>query len=614
MADSGDPQPQVLGGRYQLGALLGYGGMAEVFRGRDVRLGREVAVKVLRSELARDSTFLARFRREAQSAAALSQPNIVAVYDTGEEPTPSGPLPFIVMEYVEGRTLRDVLQSEGVIQPRRALGITAEVCAALEYSHENGIVHRDIKPGNVMITRTGAVKVMDFGIARAMAASQSTVTQTSAVMGTAQYLSPEQARGEHVDARSDVYSTGILLYELLTGKPPFTGDSPVAVAYQHVREDPIAPSVLNPELAGDLDAVVLKAMAKNPANRYQSAAAFGADLERAAAGRRVTATPVLSRGNPTTLMAAPAADVVQTTVLARDVRDPHGSRRGVAYGLLAAAVVAIVVIGALLVRNVANNNSSSTVSAPQLMGLTNSDAINKLTSLNLKLGTDLPVFQTDSKIPKNQVITQSIAEGFPVKTGTVINLTYSGGIQTTQVPTIINEDIATAKSNLAAAKLKAGSPAPTEIDSLSPGTVVKAVPSPGTTVPINTTVSLTVVSNTSTVPQLVGLDASSAQRAITAAGFTIGNLTMQNSDTIAAGTVISSNPSQGANGVTRGSPVNLVVAQTPPPSPSPSPTPSSAAPATTGPAAPPTTGAPTDTTPAADPTAVGPTSASPPTP
>jgi len=293
--------PRLLGSRYEIGETLGYGGMAEVHRGRDVRLGREVAVKVLRADLARDPSFQARFRREAQAAASLNHPAIVAVYDTGEEDV-YGNQPYIVMEYVEGRTLRDVLKIEGRLMPRRAMEIVADVCAALDFSHRNGIIHRDIKPGNVMITRTGAVKVMDFGIARAVADNAATVTQTAAVIGTAQYLSPEQARGETVDARSDVYSTGVLLFELITGSPPFTGDSPVAVAYQHVRENPPPPSTINPDVPPELDAIVLKAMAKNPANRYQSAGEMRADLIRAINGRPVEAEPVMTADEVTTVL------------------------------------------------------------------------------------------------------------------------------------------------------------------------------------------------------------------------------------------------------------------------------------------------------------------------
>src|SRR3954469_2178753 len=286
--------PRVLGNRYEVGELLGRGGMAEVHLGRDARLGRTVAIKLLRTDLARDSTFQARFRREAQSAAALNHPAIVAVYDTGEEQiVESGGgvfnLPYIVMEHIEGRTLRDVLAEGHHLDVDSALDIITGVLTALEYSHRIGIVHRDIKPANVMLTPIGDVKVMDFGIARAMSDASSTMTQTQAVIGTAQYLSPEQARGETVDARSDLYSAGCLLYELLTGRPPFVADSPVAVAYQHVREEPQPPSVHNPAVPEPVDRIVLHALAKDRESRYQSADEFRGDIEAALGGRPVSA-------------------------------------------------------------------------------------------------------------------------------------------------------------------------------------------------------------------------------------------------------------------------------------------------------------------------------------
>src|ERR1700710_442816 len=296
--------PSVLGERYEIGGVLGRGGMAEVHRGRDLRLGREVAVKVLRSDLARAPSFQVRFRREAQASASLNHPAIVAVYDTGEDRTATGATPYIVMEYVEGETRRAVPRREGYLRPERAMALAADICGALDFSHRNGIVHRDVKPGNVMITPQGTVKVMDFGIARAVSDSAATMTSTAAVIGTAQYLSPEQARGEGVDARSDVYSLGCLLYELCTGAPPFTGDSPVSVAYQHVREDPKTPSSINPAIPPELDAILMKAMSKNPANRYQSAAEMRADLLRAPAGQRVEATPVMGDVEKTTILAA----------------------------------------------------------------------------------------------------------------------------------------------------------------------------------------------------------------------------------------------------------------------------------------------------------------------
>ncbi len=301
-------QPRLLGGRYELDGVVGRGGMAEVYRARDIRLDRIVAVKTLREDLARDATFQARFRREAQSAASLNHPSIVAVYDTGEDAEGPAHVPYIVMEYVDGRTLRELLRDDRRLLPERALEITDGVLRALDYSHRNGIVHRDIKPGNVMLTRSAEVKVMDFGIARAVSDAQATMTQTAQVIGTAQYLSPEQARGERVDARSDLYSTGCLLYELLTGRPPFTGDSPVAIAYQHVRENPIPPSRIDPEIPAWADSIVLKAMAKDPADRYQSAAEMRTDIQRALSGVPVAAPPPTEMYAPGTQRMGPATD------------------------------------------------------------------------------------------------------------------------------------------------------------------------------------------------------------------------------------------------------------------------------------------------------------------
>src|ERR1051325_2014018 len=286
-------EPRRLGGRYELGHVLGGGGMPEVSLAHDTRLGRTVAVKTLRADLARDPSFQARFRREAQSAASLNHPAIVAVYDTGEDYIDGVSIPYIVMEYVDGSTLRELLPSGRKLLPERAMEMTVGILQALEYSHRAGIVHRDIKPANVMLTRNGQVKVMDFGIARAMGDSGMTMTQTSAVIGTAQYLSPEQAKGEQVDARSDLYSTGCLLYELLTGRPPFIGDSPVAVAYQHVREQAQPPSVFDPEITPEMDAIVLKALVKDRDSPYQSADEMRADIEACLDGQPVAATAAM---------------------------------------------------------------------------------------------------------------------------------------------------------------------------------------------------------------------------------------------------------------------------------------------------------------------------------
>ena len=338
--------PRLLSERYELGEVLGYGGMSEVHIAKDVRLGRDVAVKVLRADLARDPQFQLRFRREAQNAASLNHPAIVAVYDTGEAQTEYGPLPYIVMEYVEGRTLRDIVKCDGPMDEQQALETMADVCAALDFSHRGGIIHRDVKPANVMITTAGAVKVMDFGIARALADGGS-VTQTAAVIGTAQYLSPEQARGEAVDARSDVYAAGCVLYELLTGSPPFTGDSPVAVAYQHVREDPKRPSQENPDVSPALDAVVLRSMSKNPANRYQSAAEMRSDLVRVLAGQRPQAPMVMTDDYRTTLLAAGTGEG-ESGRRRPDPEDNEDGRRDRTGPLVLAGLVAVGLLTLLL--------------------------------------------------------------------------------------------------------------------------------------------------------------------------------------------------------------------------------------------------------------------------
>jgi serine/threonine protein kinase len=360
-------QPRLIGGRYELGELIGYGGMAEVHRGRDVRLGREVAIKVLRADLARDPSFLNRFRREAQAAAALNHPSIVSVYDTGEDVGTGGAMqPYIVMEYVEGRTLRDILKSEGRLPARRAMEIGADVCGALEFSHRNGLVHRDVKPANVMITPSGAVKVMDFGIARAVADNSATVTQTANVIGTAQYLSPEQARGESVDARSDVYSTGCLLYELVTGTPPFQGDSPVAVAYQHVRENAAAPSSRVPGLPRALDSIVMKALAKNPLNRYQTTGEMRADLQRALADEPVSAETVMTDAERTQFIArTPPPPMLPPRRGSEPIGDPEQRERRGWLIWMAVAIAVLLVIG-LGVWGFSQLNKNSTTPTKQI--------------------------------------------------------------------------------------------------------------------------------------------------------------------------------------------------------------------------------------------------------
>src|SRR3954452_7439172 len=380
-------QARLVGGRYEEGEPLGRGGMADVRRGMDNRLGRAVAIKRLRVDLASDATFQARFRREAQSAASLNHPTIVSVYDTGEEPDPNGSgvtIPYIVMELVTGKTLRDLIREGRKIMPERALEITSGVLEALDYSHRAGIVHRDIKPGNVMLTPQGQVKVMDFGIARAVADTSSTMTQTAAVIGTAQYLSPEQARGETVDARSDLYSTGCLLYELLVGRPPFIGDSPVSVAYQHVREAPQPPSQLDPEITPEIDAVVMKALGKDPAERYQTAKEMKDDISRLLAGQQTTAqrttavVPMAAGGMAANAYDDPTHVATPPTFVPPpgeegpgeeyEEEEPRKRRVGLAI-LVTALIVAALGIGGWALYRMINPNAADTVDVPLVVGL-----------------------------------------------------------------------------------------------------------------------------------------------------------------------------------------------------------------------------------------------------
>jgi len=439
--------PQRLSDRYELGEIIGFGGMSEVHRALDTRLHREVAVKVLRADLARDPSFYLRFRREAQNAAALNHPAIVAVYDTGEAETAAGPLPYIVMELVEGETLRDIVHNDGPMSPTRAIEVIADACQALNFSHQHGIVHRDVKPANIMIDQNNAVKVMDFGIARAVADAGNSVTQTAAVIGTAQYLSPEQARGDTVDARSDVYSLGCVLYEILTGDPPFVGDSPVAVAYQHVREDPVPPSQRRPDLPADLDAVVLKALTKNPDNRYQTAAEMRADLVRVHNGERPEAPRVLTEADRVSLMARDGSGP-QTDPLPRQQLDFTPERPGsVGRWLIAAIVLAVLTV---MVTVSINNFGGRThqIQIPDVHGRASFDAIAELQNKGFKTRTEQ---RADSDVLPDHVISTEPPAGSPANKGDKITVNVSYGPEQRQLPDVAALSYADAVKKLTAA-------------------------------------------------------------------------------------------------------------------------------------------------------------------
>ena len=560
--------PQVLGERYEIGGVLGRGGMAEVHRGRDLRLGREVAVKVLRQDLARDPSFQVRFRREAQAAASLNHPAIVAVYDTGEDRTTTGATPYIVMEYVEGDTLRDVLRREGPLSPERAMALAADICGALDFSHRNGIVHRDVKPGNVMITPQGTVKVMDFGIARAVSDSAATMTSTAAVIGTAQYLSPEQARGEGVDARSDVYSMGCMLYELVTGAPPFTGDSPVSVAYQHVREDPRLPSSINAEIPAELDAILLKAMSKNPANRYQSAADMRNDLLRALAGQRVEATPVMGDAEKTAIISAPPGGYGY-----RDDEDwgedDEQARRRKRRIIAIVAALAVLLLGAVIAAAVLMNNepeapaAPETVAVPSVAGKDEATARSEIEAAGLDVGT----VETEASptVAEGQVIRTDPAGGAQVEKGSTVGLFVSAGPDTTTVPTVIGLSEDRAISALEAAGFTNVSSVPA--DSLEDeGTVVGVSPGENTQAAPGAPIRLQVSTGTIELPNVAGQTEAEARNALVKAGFSAGQITTSSveRDDVPQGTVVGTEPGVGSD-VGAGEDIVLLVAVPTPP-------------------------------------------------
>ncbi|WP_086848655.1 Stk1 family PASTA domain-containing Ser/Thr kinase [Amycolatopsis kentuckyensis] len=568
--------PRLLSNRYELGETLGYGGMSEVHHGHDVRLGREVAIKILRADLARDPQFQERFRREAQNAAALNHPAIVAVYDTGEANTEFGPLPYIVMEYVEGRTLRDIVKTEGPMSQKRAMEVMADVCAALDFSHRHGIVHRDVKPANVMITKNGAVKVMDFGIARAMHDGQSAMTQTAAVIGTAQYLSPEQARGESVDARSDVYAAGCVLYELITGEPPFTGDSPVAVAYQHVREDPNPPSSVNPAVAPELDAVVLKALAKGPANRYQSAAEMRSDLVRTLSGQRPVAPMVMSEDERTQVMNADRRQPQRYDEYNEpDDEDPKAKRRR---RTILAAVAAVFVLGAVLLimwlAGSFKSNDNTTVAIPDVLHQTVPQARETLKSRGFD-GTleqkpvTCGVTATDGN-PEcgqddiNKVIKTDPSAGVSVATNTKITLYVGAAPGKSAVPDLKGKTREQAEQLLTQAKLTLD-PTSGETEVTDPsqvGLVQSQNPSADTQVAEGSSVKITVGKSKQlkAVTDFTGQQYSKAKSALEGQGFTTRRVD-QASETVPKDTVITQNPNGGQVAV--GSQIVLTVSTGP---------------------------------------------------
>ncbi|KZX22506.1 Stk1 family PASTA domain-containing Ser/Thr kinase [Rathayibacter tanaceti] len=514
MTDEG----RLIAGRYQVGPRLGRGGMSEVHLGTDTRLGRTVAIKELKLSLSSDSAFRLRFRQEAQAASRMSHPTVVRVFDAGEEVTVDenggeSRRPFIVMEHIEGRLLKDVI-AEGPVEVDEAVRITEGILTALEYSHRAGVVHRDIKPGNIMLTPSGQVKVMDFGIARAVSDSAATVAQTTAILGTAAYFSPEQAKGEQVDARSDLYSAGIVLFELLTGRAPFRGDTPVAVAYQHVSETPPAPSSINPTVSAALDAVVARALSKDRYERFQGAAEFRDDLREAAAGRLPDHRPIDEL--TTSLFAARSQGGVTDSELAlRQLAEDNSivrtQRRPPVLWIWSSIVVLAVIVAALVIWVLTLQPDSTLPSqsreVPSLTQTTYESAQETLTAIDL---VPSQVTEYSTSVPEGEVIRTDPGSGTIVAPETVIRVVVSQGPQPVAVPETAGKTLAEAIEAITAAGFVEGSQTRENSPTVAGDVVLSASPAAGQQVAPGTPIDLVVSSGQVTLPDLVGTSLSSA--------------------------------------------------------------------------------------------------------
>lgn len=606
---------RVLNGRYELGELLGRGGMADVHRGTDTLLGRTVAVKLLRADLARDPQFQARFKREAQAVAALNHSSIVAIYDTGEYTVDSGHgehvrVPYIVMEYVAGRTLRELIRNKE-LHIERAVELCLGVLSALEYSHKAGIVHRDIKPGNVMVCDDDSVKVMDFGIARAVADSAATMTQTQAVVGTAQYLSPEQARGEAVDARSDLYSAACLLFEMLTSRPPFTGDSPVSLAYQHVREVPAAPSTFNPEVSEALDSVLAKGLQKERDDRFQDAAAFRRALRAALNGIAVPAVAAAEAPTeandvaplpaeepaPETLVGftgigfidgqPPAQNPADEPLPERYAEEPDDepmlgfaperertrrqkSRRRAWTAVVVLFTLLVLAGGGIWLYYTMNQKPEgpAKVLIPSVANMTEGDALNTL--YGAKLIPDR-VLQNDDKIPKGTAIGTDPSVGTEVAEGSHVTLKISDGPKAIAVPKgLAGQTEAAARDLLERAGLFGKTTIANSPD-VPAGSVISSNPASGAMVAPGATVELMISNGKVEMPKLIGLPKEEAEKALKDLKLTIKVVEQENS--VRPPGEVTAQSSAAKSLITQGSEITVTVAKAPAPEPTPTPTP-----------------------------------------
>lgn len=571
----------IIGGRYQIIRLIARGGMAEVYLATDTRLNRGVAIKVLHEEFAQNAAFLHRFQREAHAMAGLNHPNMVQVYDYGQEDGAS----YIVMEYVRGKTMRDLLREQSTPPPERAAEVMADVAGALQYAHEHGIVHRDVKPANIMIDVDGEVKVADFGIAQGADEDQQ-LTQVGAVVGTAAYFSPEQAQGHVADARSDVYAMGCVLYELLTNRPPFDGETPWAIAYKHVNERARSPRSLNPAVPADLEAIVLTAMQKDPARRYQSATEMRDDLLRwrrgqrpraaaglvglaatavatsAAAGARTTTMPVaqqtLVQGAPQSIGVAPSGYIPGDYQPfggqpAAGHPVPDKRRRG---WVVLLVVLALLGIGAgtfFLVRSFMT--ATDTVRVPDVMGKTQAEAETRLTRDGFNVTVEVVA---NNDVEEGRAIKTEPPAGRKLARGATVTLFVSAGPSDVAVPDVVGKPRSEAQKTLE--DLGFVVRFTTEASDEPSGTVVSQQPAGGTSVAAGSTIAAVVSEGPAqvTVPDVGGLDESTARSQLREAGFLVTVVNKQSDQT--EGTVIDQTPS-GGSAASKGSNVTITVAE-----------------------------------------------------
>lgn len=556
---------ELLDNRYEIIRRLGSGGMADVYLARDTQLGRQVAIKVLYKRYARDDEFVARFRREAQSAAGLNHPHIVSIYDRGQAEDSY----YIAMEYLEGKSLKDIIVEDGPLDPARAIGYAEQILQALRFAHDNDVIHRDIKPHNIVINGRDQVKVTDFGIA--LAGTSPAMTETGSIIGTAQYLSPEQARGQAVERSSDLYSLGVVLYEMLTGRVPFEGENPVAIALKHLSDEPVPPQALVPEISDNLNSVVMRALAKDPRDRYPSAEEFLADLERCRMDLPVAAILPADDTAMTSVIPAGVLDAgLDQTAIRRSERTGAGQKKkmsGKKKALLAFLALAVLVALAAGIYFLAFTQESGNVVVPDVIGLDRVQAEEAIRAQGLK--PELEAEEYSETVPAGKIIRQNPEKGSKLKSGGSVRFVVSRGSSKVGVPEITGQSAGYADSKLKEIGLNPERQPDVFSETVPEGSVVSQDPAAGTMVQKGSAVKYVVSKGPEppkvvTVPDVKNLTVDQASSRLSQDGLSLGTTSEEYSDTVGTGKVISQSPGAGQS-IKEGSSVNIVVSKGPEP-------------------------------------------------